>query len=276
MSRSDSSTCAPYRRTRRRRARVRARPVTTEDGPMTLPPLRRPRRLLHRGRRRPRPHPAQRPARLGRPGRRGAGRAADRTGLRLRQPRDPRPQAVRRSSRSRSSPPWRCARTWSRSTPAPTTSCGRGSTSTPWSAVRRRPGPAGRHRRARCWCGPAFDPGGSAIYRPLRGRFAPLQRAGPRERRPPRRAPSSTSGGCASTATGGYWDADRMHMGPAGHQRMAIEVLDTLGVEHALAPLDLAEVEPAQPAPPAARGPGLGARLGRALGAPSAHRALVG
>ena len=31
-----------------------------------------------------------------------------------------------------------------------------------------------------------------------------------------------------------YWDPDRMHLGPAGHQRMAIEVLDTLGVDHDL------------------------------------------
>lgn len=30
------------------------------------------------------------------------------------------------------------------------------------------------------------------------------------------------------------WDEDRMHMSSAGHQRMAIEVLDTLGVPHPL------------------------------------------
>jgi lysophospholipase L1-like esterase len=37
------------------------------------------------------------------------------------------------------------------------------------------------------------------------------------------------------------WDQDRMHMSPAGHQRMAIEVLDTLGVPHGLTPLPLAD-----------------------------------
>lgn len=37
------------------------------------------------------------------------------------------------------------------------------------------------------------------------------------------------------------WDVDRMHMSPAGHQRMAIEVLDALGVEHGLAPFELDE-----------------------------------
>ncbi len=37
------------------------------------------------------------------------------------------------------------------------------------------------------------------------------------------------------------WDADRMHMSPAGHQRMAIAVLEALGVEHDLEPLPLAD-----------------------------------
>ena len=36
------------------------------------------------------------------------------------------------------------------------------------------------------------------------------------------------------------WDVDRLHMSSAGHQRMAILVLDTLGVEHDLVPIDLA------------------------------------
>jgi lysophospholipase L1-like esterase len=35
------------------------------------------------------------------------------------------------------------------------------------------------------------------------------------------------------------WDEDRMHMSPAGHQRMAIEVLNTLGVSHGLEQLSL-------------------------------------
>jgi lysophospholipase L1-like esterase len=37
------------------------------------------------------------------------------------------------------------------------------------------------------------------------------------------------------------WDVDRLHMSSAGHQRMAIAVLDTLGVPH--------DLEPAEPAP---------------------------
>ena len=31
-----------------------------------------------------------------------------------------------------------------------------------------------------------------------------------------------------------YWDRDRMHMSSAGHQKMAIKVLETLGVDHDL------------------------------------------
>jgi len=37
------------------------------------------------------------------------------------------------------------------------------------------------------------------------------------------------------------WDEDRMHMSPEGHQRMAIEVLEALGVPHDLQALPLAE-----------------------------------
>ncbi len=37
------------------------------------------------------------------------------------------------------------------------------------------------------------------------------------------------------------WDVDRMHMSAAGHQRMAIAVLDALGIEHPLVPFDLGE-----------------------------------
>lgn len=36
------------------------------------------------------------------------------------------------------------------------------------------------------------------------------------------------------------WDVDRLHMSSAGHQRMAIAVLDTLGVDHDLVPHDRA------------------------------------
>jgi lysophospholipase L1-like esterase len=35
------------------------------------------------------------------------------------------------------------------------------------------------------------------------------------------------------------WGVDRLHLSPAGHQLMAIKVLDTLGVPHVLKPFDL-------------------------------------
>ncbi len=38
------------------------------------------------------------------------------------------------------------------------------------------------------------------------------------------------------------WDVDRLHMSSAGHQRMAVAVLDALGVEHDLAPDGLADL----------------------------------
>lgn len=86
----------------------------------------------------------------------------------------------------------------------------------------------------------AFDPGGSATFRLTRGRFATYnellrwkaERHGVtivdywrmREYRDWR-----------------LWDPDRMHMGPAGHQVMAIAVLDALGISHDLRPLPLRE-----------------------------------
>ncbi len=81
----------------------------------------------------------------------------------------------------------------------------------------------------------AFDPGGSAIYRPLRGRFALYNELV--------RASADRYGATIvdfwrmrELRDWRYWDVDRLHLGPAGHQRMAVEVLDTLGVDHALEP----------------------------------------
>lgn len=84
----------------------------------------------------------------------------------------------------------------------------------------------------------AFDPAGSAIYRPVRGRFATYnelvrwsaERHGARlvdywrfrEYRDWR-----------------MWDADRMHMSSLGHLRMAAHVLEVLEIQHDLALPDL-------------------------------------
>ncbi|MGA8257736.1 MAG: SGNH/GDSL hydrolase family protein [Nocardioides sp.] len=82
----------------------------------------------------------------------------------------------------------------------------------------------------------AFDPGGSATYRLLRGRFA-LYSEFVRESADRHGATVVDFWRLREYRHWGLWDDDRMHMGPAGHQRMAIEVLDVLGVEHLLTPL---------------------------------------
>jgi lysophospholipase L1-like esterase len=84
----------------------------------------------------------------------------------------------------------------------------------------------------------AFDPGGFPVFGTMRGRFAVYnelvreiaERHGTtlvdywrmREYRDP-----------------GMWAEDRMHMSSAGHQRMAMAVLDAIGVDHDLVELDL-------------------------------------
>jgi lysophospholipase L1-like esterase len=117
----------------------------------------------------------------------------------------------------------------------------------------------------------AFDPGGSAFYRPLRGRFA-LYNELVREAADRRGATIVDFWRMREYRDWSHWDHDRMHMGPTGHLRMAIAVLDTLGVPHALE------------SPPAARKPTprrrellLGnAAWGRDSAAPWVHRRVTG
>ncbi len=87
----------------------------------------------------------------------------------------------------------------------------------------------------------AFDPGGSATYRLLRGRFA-LYNELVRESADRHGATILDYWRLREYRDWRLWDEDRMHMGPAGHQRMAIEVLDTLGVDHDLEPLPLVDL----------------------------------
>jgi lysophospholipase L1-like esterase len=79
----------------------------------------------------------------------------------------------------------------------------------------------------------AFDPGGSAIYRPMRGRFA-LYTEAVREIAEHHDTLLVDFWRMREYRDFGYWDTDRMHLGPAGHQRMAMAVLDCLGVTHEL------------------------------------------
>ncbi|MDP3890683.1 SGNH/GDSL hydrolase family protein [Nocardioides sp.] len=87
----------------------------------------------------------------------------------------------------------------------------------------------------------AFDPGGSALYRPARGRFA-VYNEHVREMADLHGADVVDFWRLREYRDWRLWDTDRMHMSPAGHQRMAIEVLETLGLPHPLAPLPLAEL----------------------------------
>lgn len=82
----------------------------------------------------------------------------------------------------------------------------------------------------------AFDPGGSAIYRPMRGRFA-LYTEAVREIADRHQTLLVDFWRMREYRDFGFWDTDRMHLGPAGHQRMAMAVLEALGVAHDLEPL---------------------------------------
>lgn len=77
----------------------------------------------------------------------------------------------------------------------------------------------------------AFDPGGSRIYRPLRGRFA-LYNELVRMAAERHGATVVDFWRMRELRDWRYWDPDRMHLGPAGHAWMALRVLDALGVHH--------------------------------------------
>ena len=87
----------------------------------------------------------------------------------------------------------------------------------------------------------AFDPGGSAIYRALRGRFALYNEA-------VRWSADRYGAGVVDFwrmreyRDWRYWDDDRLHLSPVGHQRMSVAVLDALGVAHDAVPLPLPEL----------------------------------
>lgn len=79
----------------------------------------------------------------------------------------------------------------------------------------------------------AFDPGHSALYRPVRGRFAIYNEQ--------LRACAERHGATVvdfwrmrELRDWRYWDTDRMHMGSNGHLWMAIAVLDALDIPHTL------------------------------------------
>jgi lysophospholipase L1-like esterase len=86
----------------------------------------------------------------------------------------------------------------------------------------------------------AYDPGGSPVFGALRGRFA-IYNELVREVADRHGATLVDFWRLRDYRDDRLWDGDRMHMSSAGHQRMAIAVLDTLGIEHDLQPLPLDE-----------------------------------
>lgn len=84
----------------------------------------------------------------------------------------------------------------------------------------------------------AFDPGGFPVFGTMRGRFA-VYNEFVREIAERRGATLVDFWRLRDYRAFGMWADDRMHMSSAGHQRMAIAVLDALGVAHDLVPLDL-------------------------------------
>ncbi len=117
----------------------------------------------------------------------------------------------------------------------------------------------------------AFDPGGSAIYRPVRGRFAVYNEL-VRESADRHGASVVDFWRLREYRDWRYWDADRMHMGPAGHRRMANEVLGQLGLAHEQQQVTLADEVVAT------RREQLSADLtwARSSAAPWVHRRLTG
>lgn len=80
----------------------------------------------------------------------------------------------------------------------------------------------------------AYDPGGSAFFRPLRGRFA-IYNEMVRWSAERHGATIIDYWRLRDLRDQRHWDSDRLHMGPHGHQRVAMSVLDALAVPHELA-----------------------------------------
>lgn len=84
----------------------------------------------------------------------------------------------------------------------------------------------------------ACDPGAHPVFGALRGRFATYNEL-VREVADRRGATLVDFWRLREYRDDRMWDVDRMHMAAPGHQRMAIAVLDALGVPHDLQPLSL-------------------------------------
>jgi lysophospholipase L1-like esterase len=83
----------------------------------------------------------------------------------------------------------------------------------------------------------AFDPGTGGPFGRLRGRFA-VYNERVREIADRHGAVVLDSWRMRPENPETVWSEDRLHLGPVGHQAVAIEVLDSLGVPHDLVPVD--------------------------------------
>ncbi|HEY9562559.1 MAG TPA: SGNH/GDSL hydrolase family protein [Nocardioides sp.] len=117
----------------------------------------------------------------------------------------------------------------------------------------------------------AHDPKASRMYQPLRGRFAIYNELA-RELAEKHDATLIDFWRLRDYHGWALWADDRLHMNSFGHQRMAIEVLDRLGVEHDLARPTVAEK------PPAPRNEAIRTNLFwiRTEAAPWVHRRVTG
>ena len=87
----------------------------------------------------------------------------------------------------------------------------------------------------------AFDPGGFPVFGTMRGRFAVYNEL-VREVAEHHGATLVDFWRMHDYRAAGMWADDRMHMSSAGHQRMAMAVLDALGIDHDLLPLEVSPV----------------------------------
>ncbi|MGA8851320.1 MAG: SGNH/GDSL hydrolase family protein [Aeromicrobium sp.] len=86
----------------------------------------------------------------------------------------------------------------------------------------------------------AYDPGTHPIFGALRGRFATYNEL-VREVAERHHTTLVDFWRLREYRDDRMWDTDRMHMAAPGHQRMAMAVLDALGVAHDLEPLPLVD-----------------------------------
>ena len=84
----------------------------------------------------------------------------------------------------------------------------------------------------------AYDPGAAPVFGALRGRFA-IYNELVRQVAERHDVTLVDFWRLRDYRDDRLWDVDRLHMSSAGHQRMAVAVLDALGAEHDLQPSDL-------------------------------------